>query len=219
MRVEVALGQRQASDGHPGAPAAFVTDAMAPANYVRHKHAFAWRQDNLNEVLVFVALRVRDDGRLWTVVPAATLAEASLAANALRAELERRNTHPLVLQACRAEVLADNTFHALLEALKGVFDRLRDMSGETLDGGDLVAAVLDGGKAGEPMLTINHYSTKSERSEQAGFANVVRGLGGLYRNPVAHDLRTKRSVSDDELLEALTAVSMVHRRLDGATHR
>ena len=88
-----------------------------------------------------------------------------------------------------------------------------------LDGGDLVAAVLDGGKAGEPMLTINHYSTKSERSEQAGFANVVRGLGGLYRNPVAHDLRTKRSVSDDELLEALTAVSMVHRRLDGATHR
>lgn len=37
---------------------------------------------------------------------------------------------------------------------------------------------------------------------------------GLYRNPMAHDPRLKRSITDDELLEVLNLVSMVHRRLD-----
>lgn len=49
------------------------------------------------------------------------------------------------------------------------------------------------------------------------FANVVTGLLGLDRNPTAHDPKIHRVVSDEELLEALTAMSMVHRRLDGAS--
>lgn len=39
----------------------------------------------------------------------------------------------------------------------------------------------------------------------------------MFRNPTAHDPRISRAVSDDELLELLTMVSMVHRRLDAAT--
>jgi hypothetical protein len=38
----------------------------------------------------------------------------------------------------------------------------------------------------------------------------------MYRNPVAHDPRLKRGIDDVELLEALTTISMVHRRLDDA---
>ena len=49
-------------------------------------------------------------------------------------------------------------------------------------------------------------------TEMDGFqhtlANIVKGLGSLYRNPVAHDPRTRREVSDKELLELLTALSM-----------
>jgi uncharacterized protein (TIGR02391 family) len=122
------------------------------------------------------------------------------------------------MEACGVEVLADNTFHALLEAVKGVFERLRHLTGETSDGAELVAIALDAGKS-EPLLIINSYRTKSDRTEQTGFANLVKGLAGLYRHPVAHDPRTSRSVGDQELLEALTTVSMVHRRLDTAkTH-
>lgn len=83
------------------------------------------------------------------------------------------------------------------------------------DGATLVDAALSLGKSGTPALAINSLSTQTEKDEQAGLANLVKGLGGLYRNPTAHDPRLNRSVSDEELLEVLTMVSMVHRRLDG----
>ena len=70
-----------------------------------------------------------------------------------------------------------------------------------------------------PILAINAGRTGTDRSEQSGFANLVTGLLGLYRNPTAHDPKLRRTVTDDDLLEALTTMSMVHRRLDNATVR
>ena len=37
----------------------------------------------------------------------------------------------------------------------------------------------------------------------------------MFRNPIAHDPQTNRSVTDEELLELLMVLSMIHRRLDG----
>ncbi|MCY4134507.1 MAG: hypothetical protein OXG30_06290 [bacterium] len=37
-----------------------------------------------------------------------------------------------------------------------------------------------------------------------------------YRNPTAHDPKLHRDVTDIELVDALTAMSMVHQRLDDA---
>ena len=48
--------------------------------------------------------------------------------------------------------------------------------------------------------------------------NLVKGLNGMFRNPVAHDPRLNRTITEDELLEVVNVVSMVHRRLDGARH-
>ena len=45
---------------------------------------------------------------------------------------------------------------------------------------------------------------------------MLKGLFGRYLNPVAHDTRTLRTVSDAGLLELLTLVPMAHRRLDEA---
>jgi hypothetical protein len=39
----------------------------------------------------------------------------------------------------------------------------------------------------------------------------------MFRNPTAHDPRITRPVTSDELLEILTTISMVHRRLDHAS--
>jgi uncharacterized protein (TIGR02391 family) len=64
---------------------------------------------------------------------------------------------------------------------------------------------------------INTMGTQSELDEQKGFANIVRGLFSMFRNPVAHDPRVSRPVSDEDLLEVLTTVSMIHRRLDRAS--
>ena len=90
------------------------------------------------------------------------------------------------------------------------------MAGASGDGAAVVDAALSLGKSGVPALAINLLRTQTEKDEQTGLANLIKGLGGLYRNPTAHDPRLNRAVSDEELLEVLTMVSMVHRRLDGA---
>ena len=45
--------------------------------------------------------------------------------------------HAEVLKFCRAELLEDNYFHAVLEATKSVADRLRGLSGLSEDGSEL----------------------------------------------------------------------------------
>lgn len=215
-RLRVALLKRQAQDRAANCVIAFITHAMAPVNYREAPQLFTWRQDSLNEVLVYLGLRVNDQGQLASGRMAWTLSEAAQHANSLRAELRRRGTHQAILAYCTSEILAKNAFHASLEATKGVAQRLRDLTGEVVDGGKLVDTVLALGKSGQPLLAINSLTTETERDEQTGFANLLKGLFGLYRNPVAHDPRLKRTVTDDELLELLTTLSMVHRRLDQA---
>lgn len=39
----------------------------------------------------------------------------------------------------------------------------------------------------------------------------------MFRNPVAHDPHALRAVTDTQLLELATTLSLVHRRLDVAT--
>ncbi len=54
--------------------------------------------------------------------------------------MEGRGVHPDVLAFCRAELLADNYFHAVQEAVKSVGDKVRNKTGLTDDGGVLVDA-------------------------------------------------------------------------------
>ena len=98
-----------------------------------------------------------------------------------------------------------------------MFDKLRERTGLTGDGAALVDAALSLGRTGVPVLAINALASQTERDEQTGLANLVKGLSGMFRNPVAHDPRLHRTVSDDELLELLTTLSMIRRRLDAAT--
>ena len=56
--------------------------------------------------------------------PPRTLDEATRRADELRTALSVRGVHPDVLRFCRAELVADNYFHAVLEAAKSIFDKL-----------------------------------------------------------------------------------------------
>lgn len=94
-------------------------------------------------------------------------------------------------------------------------DRLRQLTGERLDGERLVDAVLMPGQ-GTARVAVNANSSGPELDEQKGLANLVKGLFSMYRNPAAHEPRLHRTVTDEELLELLTTLSMVHRRLDCA---
>jgi len=70
-----------------------------------------------------------------------------------------------ILRFCRAELVADNYFHAVLEATRSIADKLRAKSGLT-DGAKLVDAALCGVT---PRVRINALMTDSQRSEQSGF--------------------------------------------------
>lgn len=213
-RLYNALATKQNSTQSANSTVAFMREAMAPVRYRNEPGLFTRRQQDLNEVLVHIGLRINDHGQVCRGSRASTLSEAAERAGSIRTELRRRGTHREVLSFCTDELLAKDNFHALLEATKSITDRIRESTGLRTDGSALIDAAF--GLSGGPLLAINTLADESDKSEQKGFANLLRGLVGLYRNPTAHSPRVSREVAEDELLEALTTISMVHRRLDEA---
>ncbi len=124
-----------------------------------------------------------------------------------------RGVHPDVLRFCRAELVPDNYFHAVLEATKSIADKLRVKSGVTEDGSKLVDATLCGST---PRIAINDLATDCQRSEQTGFANLVKGTFSMFRNPTAHEGRVLWNMSKEDAEDLLSLASLIHRRLDAA---
>jgi uncharacterized protein (TIGR02391 family) len=191
----------------------FIRRAMKPELFIRQPERFEPLRANLNQALAFAGLAVAESGALGFAARAETLSAARRRAQELRADLARRDVHPHVLQFCREELLADDYFHAVLEAVKSVMDKLRDRTGLTDDGNTLVERALTGNP---PMLAINVLQSESEKSEQKGFANLVRGTVGMFRNPTAHAPRIHWSMTKDDAEDLLSLISLIHRRLDAA---
>ena len=216
QRLHQALLTQQSRDRCANNVVAFIADAMAPARYLNNREVFQTRRDALNVALAFVGMSVSDDGKVERREIAKTLSEAEGRASLLRRALQDRKVHPEVLKFCRAELLEDNYFHALLEATKSVADRLRGLTGLSEDGSELADKALMLGAAGHPRLAVNACSEESERSEQKGLAWLVNGLFGAFRNPTAHAPRISWTISEQDALDILSTISYVHRRLDSA---
>jgi uncharacterized protein (TIGR02391 family) len=165
-------------------------------------------------VLAFSGFYVRDDGKVGYADKATTLDAARARAGRLKAALESRVVHAEVLNYCRAELVDENYFHAVFEATKGVAERIRLLSGLNGDGADLVNKAFAGQ---QPVLALGQLTTESEKSEQKGFANLLIGLFGAVRNPLAHAPKTNWPMSEQDALDILTLVSLIHRKLDGTT--
>jgi uncharacterized protein (TIGR02391 family) len=192
---------------------AFIRHAMKAAKYAREPSRYEPMRMRLNKALAFAGLAVESTGKLISVEKAQTLSEAQRRALELREDLEFRSVHPDVLKFCREELLAENYFHAILEATKSVADKLRNRSGLTDDGATLIDRSLCGDI---PLLAINSFSCETERSEQRGFANLLKGLFGMFRNPIAHAPRISWAVNKEDAEEVFTLLSLVHKRIDAA---
>ncbi|WP_435596583.1 hypothetical protein [Streptomyces albogriseolus] len=72
-RLAGALLAQQARQRASNCVIAFIKVAMAPVRYVQQPHTFSRRQDDLNEVLVHVGLRVNDrpPATVWPDCPTA----------------------------------------------------------------------------------------------------------------------------------------------------
>jgi uncharacterized protein (TIGR02391 family) len=212
-RTLLALTSRQEADRCGSNVGAFIQAVMDPVRFVGSRERFDELRIALNKVLVFSAMALGEDGKLRAVSPARTLSEAEERAGRLRHELTRRRVHPDVLNFCRAELLQDDYFHAVLEATKSVAQKIRDKTGLGSDGADLVQEAFAGNK---PLLAINSLQTDTEKSEQKGFANLMIGTFGTFRNVTAHAPKIHWKIEEQDALDLLSLVSYLHRRLDGA---
>lgn len=192
---------------------AFIRKAMKPERYARNPERFEPMRTNLNRALLFAGLAVDSTGTLSSTESAKTLPEAERRAQELRDDLTARGVHPDVLRFCRAELVVDDYFHAVLEATKSIADKIRDRTGLTDDGAVLVDRTLG---SDLPMLAINDLSSESARGEQRGFANLVKGVFGMFRNPTAHAARIHWAMNKSDAEDLLSLASLIHRRLDVA---
>ncbi len=210
-RLRMNMWNQQIRDGHRLSVLAFIRKAMKPARYISNPEKFAIMKDNLNIALAFCGLIVDSAGNLALANKVHTLAEADARAKELREDMSLRKVHEDVLLFCKSEYLSDDYFHAVQEAVKSIFDKLRKLSGVDKDGSELIDVCFCGQS---PMLFINAYATETERMEQRGFSNLLKGVYGTFRNPTAHEARIKWSMPKEDAEDILSIVSLVHRKLD-----
>lgn len=192
----------------------FINRAMNPVQYTKSPQTFQLRRDQLNVVLAFSGMHIGDDGQVRHGSKAGSLDDAFQRATRMHAALVSRGVHADVLAFCRAELLQQNYFHAVFEAMKSISAKIRRLSGLTLDGADVVTAAFALGKTGSPILAINALATETDKGEQRGFVNLLLGLFGTIRNPAAHNPKIEWPMSEQDALDILTTASLIHRKLD-----
>ena len=211
-RIVEALGQEQSRTRSGNCTVAFVKAAMQPVRWTADRQGFEAMRECLNEVLAFSGLSVGADGAMYRRSVAKTHDEAAVVRR-LRDEMQRRGGHAEVFRYCTRELVADDCFGAVFEATKGLADRVRGMTGVDADGHQLVQNVLEGTS---PVVAFNTLRTDTERNEQRGLANVMRGIFSAFRNPEAHEPRIVWHVREEDALDLLSTLSLIHRRLDTA---
>jgi uncharacterized protein (TIGR02391 family) len=190
--------------------AGFIRSFLDPVRFIGHPKAFEEHRASLNMVLAFSGLSYGPDGQFRQVGAVTTLPEAEERARTVRAKLQHRTPHTEVLKYCKAELMQDNYFHAVFEAVKGLAQRIRDESGATSDGTKLVDEVFS---INRPMLAFNSLQTETEHSEHKGFAALLKGCFAAVRNPLAHTPKILWE-GEDDAADYFTLVSMLHRKLD-----
>lgn len=192
----------------------FINRAMDPVQFTTDPSQFNRWRDRFNVILAFSGMSLGDDGKVRWVKPASNLNEAIARADRLQYLLENRGVHPDVLLYCKAEWLQENYFHAVFEATKSIAAKIRTLTGHSGDGAPLVHAAFGGQN---PPLAINNLKTDSDRSEQSGFLNLLVGIFGTVRNPLAHNPKLDWAMNEQDALDILTLVSLVHRKIDQRT--
>lgn len=182
------------------------------SDFIDDVEGFEEKRNKLNILLSLSGLELDEGGKICDIQQAETLDEALKKAESLLAKVRERRLHMRIEACCRKDLLRDDYFDVVSEAVMGVFDRIRELSGKYTEEGSRLVDAAFGSKYS--VLVINARSTASEESEQTGLMSFLKGLYGTFRNPAAHELKVHWKKDKDEVLEILGAVSLAHRYLD-----
>jgi uncharacterized protein (TIGR02391 family) len=193
----------------------FLSKSLDPALYIQKQEAYEGTLSELNKVLSFCGFNVGKDGKVRTLTSKSTTIDEAKAREAhLRNKLQQRNAHSQVFKFCNSELLQNNYFHAVFEAVKSVSYRIREISGLDGDGQSLAELAFGSQKGSVPIVKINSYDNGTKIGEQFGFLNLIKGLYGSFRNPLAHEAKIEWEMSEDDALDVMSLISLIHRRLD-----
>ncbi len=190
-----------------------IQNSFHPSRFINNKENFEEIRSDLNEALSFVGLKLNNKGSFVPVKKSTTISEAQQRATSLLSRLKERNVHPDILKFCKSELLQENYFHAVFETTKSVADKIRRLTGLKNDGNSLV---IDAFNVNNPILVINDLENDTQISEQKGFANLLIGFFGMFRNTTAHAPKINWVIEEQDAIDIMTMASMLHRRIDNA---
>lgn len=190
----------------------FIQLVLTPSRFIGKSDEFEALRAKVNQQLAFEGYEIKENGKFVLTQKASVISDVELKVENLKQELTNRNAHAQIFRYCTPELLSNNYFHSVFEASKGLFQRIRDLSGLTTDGNTLIEQVF----SSNPVLIINNYQTKQEKDEHVGFCNLLKGLCGMFRNPEAHQPKISWDIDEQDALEILGLISYCHRRLDKA---
>ena len=215
-RLRHALGFQYNRSGNNGV-LQLIKSLNEPVIYSRDPEGFRDFCAGLNRILRFYGVEYRDDGQFHNVDPSRTLSEAERRAAALENKLRFRRIHHEVRRYCKTEYMEENYFHAVVEAYKGLAERIREKTGYTADGLALMRHSFERpspSQGGYPTLAFNTLMTISEQNEHDGFLDFLSGCTRFFRNPMSHTPKVKWHRDLEDAVDCLTLISLLHFILD-----
>ena len=120
----------------------FIGLVLAPSRFVNNHIRFNELRASINQQLAFVGYELQENGKYRIVEQASTISDVEIKVTNLKQELKNRKAHQEIFKYCTAELLQNNYFHSVLEANKGLFQRIRDLSTIQKDGINLIEEVF-----------------------------------------------------------------------------
>ena len=189
----------------------FIEAIFEPSQSIDKKDQFESMRETLNKRLMMIGLEVSKEGKVCDVQKAKTIDEVEQRVLTLFQLSEERNFHKEVFKYCKREFLNQDYFHAAFEAVKGLYQRIRDLTGLTMDGQELIEKAFS---KNAPYLFFGSLHSESAANEREGFKFLLIALQKMTRNPAAHDPRLLAIDDLRDYLEVLTMVSRAHHYLD-----
>ncbi|MFD1440563.1 TIGR02391 family protein [Lacticaseibacillus hegangensis] len=186
---------------------------LKPVNYISTPNQWSSIRKSINSVLIFTGFALGDDGLVTKIKAATTMSEALNRLQTFREQLGPLHLDSHVTKYCTKELLHEDYFHAIFEASKGVLDRLRRLSGSSLDGTQLINNLFN---LRAPILFIrgNRLSTQDEKDMYFAASSIFKTIVYMYRNPKAHKVKIYDETSLDDAVVAFVIMSKAHQIID-----
>lgn len=190
---------------------------LNPASFIKKPDQWDNARQEVNGILLFYGYQLNDLGKVELSQEVSSFTEAQKRLMSFEKKIALHQIHSEVSKYCQEELFSEDYFHAILEASKGVLERIRTISQIEKDGSALIDEVFI---LKRPTILIkgNMLNTLTERSEYNGLKSLLNSIVYMYRNPQAHEPKLYNQKSETDAITAFTLMSLAHRILDNCVN-